>query len=165
MASPLLVYANSRIFIEGQSTPSVINGRISSSIGNRYVLKCFLKRQQGTSTDTGAKMVPITGSQQLPGGSGQKYLYRGYALQYAIVASGFAWQTAADADFTWVNVTDQYEWDLPGANCQFKFGNDKVSYGVIERSSGIFGGEGIDEIIYAQIGGVQIQLYGGEVMN
>ena len=35
----------------------------------------------------------------------------------------------------------------------------------IQRSSGVFGGQGIDEIVYKEIGGVEIQITGGEVQN
>jgi hypothetical protein len=35
----------------------------------------------------------------------------------------------------------------------------------IQRSSGVFGGTGIDEIVYREIGGVQIQITGGELQN
>jgi hypothetical protein len=35
----------------------------------------------------------------------------------------------------------------------------------IQRSSGVFGGQGIDSIIYQQISGVEIQITGGEVQN
>jgi len=37
--------------------------------------------------------------------------------------------------------------------------------GTVERSTGIFGGQGIDEILYKEIGGVQLQITGGEVQN
>ena len=35
----------------------------------------------------------------------------------------------------------------------------------IQRSSGQYGGQGIDEIIYKEIGGVEIQITGGELQN
>ena len=35
----------------------------------------------------------------------------------------------------------------------------------IQRSSGQYGGQGIDQIIYKEIGGVEIQITGGEVQN
>jgi len=36
--------------------------------------------------------------------------------------------------------------------------------GTIQRSTGLFGGAGIDQIIYPAIG-VELQLTGGEVLN
>jgi hypothetical protein len=35
----------------------------------------------------------------------------------------------------------------------------------IERFSGVFGGTGIDQILYKELGGVQIQLTGAEVQD
>jgi hypothetical protein len=35
----------------------------------------------------------------------------------------------------------------------------------IQRSSGVFGGQGIDEIIYKEIAGVELQLTGTELQN
>jgi hypothetical protein len=36
---------------------------------------------------------------------------------------------------------------------------------IVQRSSGVFGGDGIDEIIYPAIGGVEIQLTGSDIQN
>ena len=35
----------------------------------------------------------------------------------------------------------------------------------IQRSSGVFGGQGIDQIIYGEMGGVEIQMTGAELQN
>ncbi|MFN7830236.1 MAG: hypothetical protein ACK5NX_03465, partial [Armatimonadota bacterium] len=93
------------------------------------------------------------------------FYYRGYALEYAQVASNWTLDTA-ETGLTWLPVTTQFEWMLPGTTVQFRFGNDPHMLSAnLERSSGIFGGQGIDEIIYHEIGGVQIQLTGGEIQN
>ncbi len=63
----------------------------------------------------------------------------------------------------WTQVTGQPSFLAPGKQVQFVFGNDKPLIGRVERSSGIFGGQGIDEIIYRGIGGVQLQITGGEL--
>jgi hypothetical protein len=52
-----------------------------------------------------------------------------------------------------------------GTEVPFQFGNDPQLISRVQRSSGIFGGIGIDEIIYKEIAGVQLQLTGGEVQN
>jgi hypothetical protein len=64
---------------------------------------------------------------------------------------------------TWTALTGQQEWMLPGNTVQVLFGNDPILQGNIERSSGVFGGLGIDEIIYTEIGGVELQITGNEI--
>jgi hypothetical protein len=168
MASPLLPYANSRLLIEAEGTISVVNGRITASVANKVLVKCFLKRAQYSGVSSGSKKIPLESQldgRMLPGASGDQFYYRGYALEYAAVAAG--WTLDSDeSGVTWLPVTTQYQWMIPGTTVEVRFGDDpQMLHSTIERSSGIFGGQGIDEIIYQEIGGVQIQLTAGEVQN
>jgi hypothetical protein len=54
---------------------------------------------------------------------------------------------------------------LPGQNGQLRFGDDRILNAQIQRSSGVFGGVGIDDIIYNEIGGVEIQVTGAEILS
>jgi len=100
----------------------------------------------------------------MPGASGDSFYYRGYALQYATVTDQ-DWQEDPVGDFTWTQMTSQPDWMSPGKQVPFKLGDDPLMNASIERSSGIFGGQGIDEIIYGEIGGVELQLTGAELQN
>ncbi|MGA0100597.1 MAG: hypothetical protein ACO3HF_01005 [Burkholderiaceae bacterium] len=102
----------------------------------------------------------------LPGASGDQFYYRGYALEYAIVAESWDIEQGDESALTFLPVTAQYEWMQTGKEVQFRFGNDPIMPAAqIEVSSGIFGGEGIDEIIYKEIGGVQLQITGTQLQN
>lgn len=168
MASPLLAYANSRVLIDGQDIPTIVDGRIVTTCDCKYLVKCFMKRMQSTNTTSGSIPVPVPtsrGGEMLPGVRGDKFYYRGYALQYVEIGVNDDWLTAPDSAFTWINITQQYAWMLPGREIRMKFGNDPILESKIERSSGRYGGMGIDEIVYNEIGGIEFQVTGGEVQN
>ena len=81
---------------------------------------------------------------------------------------GSTWdlETSDETGLVWAQVTTQFSWLVPDKQCQFRFGQDPIMPAArIQRSSGVFGGQGIDSIIYDQIGGVQIQITGGEVQS
>lgn len=166
MASPLLSYANTRLRIVASSTVTIVSGRPTETPGDVYLIRCFLKRIQYKGVSSGSRKVPLPaelGGLMMPGGSGDQFYYRGYALQKAIVSSSFAWQTDNLQSTTFTNITAQESFLLPGTQVQMKLGKDPLMTGIIERSSGVFGGLGIDEIIYPNIGGVEIQIKGGEL--
>jgi hypothetical protein len=167
MASPLLPYANSAILIESEGTVAVTDGRIAATAGTRYLIKAFLKREQSTGTETGGTKTPLRSQtgEMLPGGSGEFYLYRGYALQYATVPTTFVLGTSSESSLVYTTIQQQYKWMLPGQNVSLRFGRDRILNAQIERSSGTYGGIGIDNIIYSEIGGVEIQITGAELMN
>jgi hypothetical protein len=167
MASPLLPYANSAIVIASTGAVSTVDGRITATAGNRYLIKAFLKREQSTGTETGGTKTPLRGQSGnvLPGASGEYFLYRGYALQYATVPSTFILGTTSEANLQYTKIQEQFAWMLPGQNGQLRFGDDRILNAQIQRSSGVFGGVGIDDIIYNEIGGVQIQVTGAELEN
>jgi hypothetical protein len=167
MASPLLPYANSAIVIASTGAVSAVDGRITAVAGNRYLIKAFLKRQQSTGTESGGTKTPLRGQAGniLPGASGEYFLYRGYALQYATIPSTFVLGTTSESNLQYTKIQEQFAWMLPGQNGQLRFGDDRILNAQIQRSSGVFGGIGIDDIIYNEIGGVEIQVTGGELEN
>lgn len=167
MISPLLPYANSAILVESQGVVTVENGRIITAAGSNYLIKAFLKREQSTGIKSGGTKVPLKGQSGdiMPGGSGEYFLYRGYALQYATVPSTFVLGSSSESGLLYGNITEQFNWMLPGQSGSLRFGNDRIMKAHIERSSGVFGGTGIDDIIYYEIGGIQIQVTGGELIR
>jgi len=169
MASPLLTYANSRVLVPSQGAVSLSNGRWVEAAGDSYLVKCFLKRAQYSGVSSGSKLVPIPSQldgEMLPGASGDQFYYRGYALEWVQVPSTWDLETSDESALVWAPVTTQYTWLATGTECQFRFGQDPIMPTArIQRSSGIFGGQGIDEIIYKEIGGVELQLTGGELQN
>jgi len=168
MTSPLLSYANSRVLVIADGTPTVTDGRIVAGGGTKYLIKAFMKRVQYTGVSSGSKRIPLESQldgQMLPGASGDQFYYRGYSLLYAQVASTFNLETSSESGLAFVQMSSQPQWMLPGREVQFKFGRDPILNARIQRSSGIFGGTGIDEIIYQEIGGVELQLTGTEMQN
>ena len=169
MASPLLAYENARILVPNQGAVSVVNGRFIEAAGNSYLVKCFMNRAQYGGVSSGSKGVPLSsqlGGEMMPGASGDSFYYRGYALEYVQVAADWDLDTSSEAGLTWLPVTTQFSWLSTGSEVQFRFGDDPIMPTArIERSSGQYGGQGIDTIIYQEIGGVEIQLTGGELQK
>ena len=82
------------------------------------------------------------------------------------VSSSWDLETSDESALTFSDVTTQFDWMEPGIECKFRFGQDPIMHTArIQRSSGVFGGQGIDSIIYQQISGVEIQITGGEAQN
>ena len=169
MASPLLPYANARILVPNQGAVSLVGGRWVEAAGDSYLVKCFLKRQQYSGVSSGSKLIPIPSQldgEMMPGASGDSFFYRGYALEWVEVPNTWDLETSDESALVWAQVTTQYDWLATGTECQFRFGQDPIMpTAKIQRSSGVFGGEGIDQILYAQIGGVELQLTGGELQS
>lgn len=169
MASPLAPYINSRVLVPSQGAVSVVNGRLVSTPGDSYLVKCFIKRAQYSGVSSGSKMVPIESQldgEMLPGASGDQFYYRGYALEWTTVPNTWDLETSDETGLTFQQVLTQYSWLATGTETQFRFGQDPIMNAAkIQRSSGQFGGQGIDEIIYKQIGGVEIQITGAELQN
>lgn len=167
--SPLLSYINARILVPSQGAVSLVNGRWTEAAGDSYLVRCFLKRAQYSGVSSGSKLVPIPSQlngEMLPGASGDQFYYRGYALDYATVDNSWDLSISNEVALSWSQVTMQYSWLATGTECQFRFGQDPIMPAAkIQRSSGQYGGLGIDEIIYAQIGGVELQLTGSELQN
>lgn len=168
MASPLLAYANTRLRVATTGQISVVNGRPTQAPGDTFLIRCFLKRIQYSGVSSGSRKVPLPaelGGLMMPGATGDQFYYRGYALQKATIASTFAWETDNLKSLRFTDITKQEAILLPGTEILLKQGNDPTLTGIVERSSGVFGGEGIDKILYPNIGGVEIQIKGGELEN
>lgn len=94
------------------------------------------------------------------------FYYRGYALQYVAVPNEFDLESGSEGGLSWIQVTTQAPWLLPGTLAQFKLGDDPIMPSAkIQRSSGRYGGHGIDTILYKEIGGVEIQISGGQIQD
>lgn len=169
MASPLLPYANARILVPGEATVSQVNGRWVETASNSYLVKLFASRAQYSGVSSGSVLVPLPsqlGGNMMPGASGDMFYYRGYALQYVAVPNEFNLESSPETGLSWIQVTTQSPWLLPGTLSQFKLGNDPIMPSAkIQRSSGRYGGHGIDTILYKEIGGVEIQISGGQIQD
>ena len=167
--SPLLPYENGRILVPALGSVSLVNGRWVESPGDPYLVRLFIKRAQYSGGSSGSKLIPIPSQldgEMMPGASGDQYYYRGYALDFTTVPADYDLATGDETGFTWTQVTTQYEWLSTGVECQFKLGDDPIMpTAKIQRSSGVYGGHGIDKILYKELGGVEIQLTGAELQN
>ena len=169
MASPLQPYINARILVPVEGSVSVVNGRFVTAEANAALVKCFLKRAQYSGVSSGSRKLPLESQldgRMMPGASGDQFYYRGYALEYAFVASSWDLVSGDETALSFLPVEAQYEWMQTGKEVQFRFGSDPIMPAAqIEVSSGVFGGQGIDEIIYEEIGGVQLQITGAQLQN
>lgn len=167
--SPLLPYQNARLLVPSQGDVSIVNGRWEEAPGDYYLARLFVKRMQYAGVSSGSKLLPIPSQldgEMLPGASGDQFYYRGYVLDFTVVPSDWDLTTSSESALTWTQAVTQYAWMATGTECQFRFGQDPIlPASKIQRSSGIFGGQGIDEIIYKEIGGVEVQITGGEIQN
>lgn len=164
MASPLLPYTNAYVKVTQKGAVAQINGRFVAAAGTTVAVRCFLKRAQNMGSTTGGTKQPYSGQQAsnlLPGASGEQFLYRGYALQMATVAADWVPGDAA----TWSDVTAALPGLRPGTDVLLFQGVSDPMKARVERNDGVFGGVGIDEILYAEIGGTPLMLTGAEVQN
>ena len=167
--SPLMPYQNGRLLVPGDGEVTIVNGRLTESASDSYLVRLFINRSQYSGVSSGSKPLPLASQldgNMMPGASGDQFYYRGYALDYAVVPANFDLETGDESGLTWTQVTGQTEWLSTGTECLFRFGDDPIMpTAKIQRSSGRYGGQGIDTIIYKEIGGVEIQITGGEVQN
>ena len=169
MASPLLPYANGRVLVPEEGTVTQVNGRWVTEETTAYLVKLFVKRSQYSGVSSGSKKIPLASQldgEMLPGASGDQFYYRGYMLQYAPVSPDWDLETSDESGITWLPVTTTPPWAVTGTQCQFRIGNDPIMPAAkLERTSGVFGGQGIDTILYKEIGGVEVQITGAELQN
>ena len=169
MTSPLLQFANGRILVPAEGGVSQVNGRWVTSNPYSYLGKLFIKRMQYTGTTSGSKKIPLASQlngEMMPGASGDQFFYRGYTLEYVQVDNDWDLETSDETGLIWSQMVTQPNWIIPDKACKFRFGQDPIMFNArIERSSGIFGGQGIDDIIYKEMGGVQVQITGGEMQS
>ena len=167
--SPLLPYQNGRLLVPTLGAVSLVNGRWQEAAGNSYLVRLFINRSQYSGVSSGSKLIPIPSQlngEMMPGASGDQFYYRGYALDFTSVSPDFDLATSSEVGLVFTQVTTQYDWLATGTECQFRFGQDPImSAAKIQRSSGQYGGQGIDQIIYKEIGGVEIQITGAELQN
>lgn len=169
MASPLAPYINSLVIFQGRGTVTVANGRFTEADGGQYIVRAFMSRQEYKGVSSGSKKLPLESQldgRMMPGASGDSFYYRGYALEWThLPGGGFDLDDPDITGLTFAQVTGQYEWMYTGQEVGFLFGNEKPLTGSLERSSGVFGGQGIDQIIYKEIAGVPIQIIGAELQE
>ena len=167
--SPLLPYQNGRLLVPSQGAVTLVGGRWVEAPGDSYLVRLFINRQQYSGVSSGSKMIPIPSQldgEMLPGASGDQFYYRGYALDFATVPNTWDLETSDETGLVFTQNITQYSWLKTGTECKFRFGQDPIMPAAkIQRSSGQYGGQGIDEIIYKEIGGVEIQITGGELQN
>ena len=166
--SPLKPYINGRVLVPGLGVPSLVNGRWTEAESSSYLVKVFIKRAQYSGVSSGSRPLPLASQldgNMMPGASGDSFYYRGYAIDFAPVSSDYDLETSSEEGLVFNEVLTQYDWLATGTEISFRFGQDPLMRARIQRSSGVFGGEGIDTIIYSEIGGVQIQLTGAELQN
>lgn len=167
--SPLLPYQNGRVLVPSQGAVSLENGRWVEAEGDSYLVRLFINRQQYSGVSSGSKLVPIPSQldgDMLPGASGDQFYYRGYALDFATVPPDFDLASSVETGLTFIQITTQHSWLATGTECVFRFGEDPIMASArIQRSSGRYGGQGIDKILYKEMGGVEIQITGAELQN
>jgi len=167
--SPLMPYKNARLLVPGQSAVTVVDGRLQATPSDSYLVRLFVSRAQYSGVSSGSKKLPLESQldgRMMPGASGDQFFYRGYALDFTTVPADYDLVAGDETNLVWTQVTTQYSWLATGTECQFKFGQDPIMPAAkIQRSSGQYGGLGIDEIIYKEIGGVELQLTGSELQN
>jgi len=168
MTSPLGRYANAYLITSSREVPVISNGRIISDEGQRYVIECYLVRQQSNSTTTGGDYIPTRTSpgDKLPGSSGVVYLYAGYALRYGELPSDYISGEQLPTSITWVEITSNApEWMVIGQECIHMQGKEVTKYCKIERCSGRYGNSAIDEIIIKEVGGIPIVVRSGDLID
>ena len=167
--SPLLPYQNGRLLVPSQGAVTLVNGRWVEAPGDSYLVRMFIKRVQYSGVSSGSKPLPLSShldGQMMPGASGDQFYYRGYCLDFTTVPADYDLEDGDETGFNWTQVVTQYTWLATGTECCFKLGDDPIMpTAKIQRSSGVYGGQGIDEILYKELGGVEIQLTGGELQN
>lgn len=169
MASPLLEFANAKVLIlVSDAVERNIDGRFYVNDNAYHLLICYMKRTQYSGVTSGSRKIPLAselGGDMLPGGSGDEFYYRGYALEKTTILSNDPWAQLGDTDgYTFTPVTGSESFLRPQSEAMFSFGTQAPMRATIQRCNGKFGGIGIDEIIYPAIG-IEFQLTGAEVLN
>lgn len=167
--SPLLPYANALLVVDATGAPSIQDGRIVAAQSDRYLIRCYLSRQDSTGVTTGADYYPSQGApgETLPGTSGVVYLYRGYGLQYTSVALDYELGIDPVPSTGWTTLSSGSKpvWLAAGAQVQHSQGGEVPKYGKLERVTGKFGGSNIDQTISVNIGGIPLVIRSGDVTN
>jgi hypothetical protein len=171
-SSVLSEYVNSYFSVTESSAPIIEDGRFVDPQTNKYVISLFLKRSQGTSTDTGGREYKLPSS----GASGTGYLYRGYMLGISDVSNEYDIynQSTPPDELVYDDLmnsneylanTSAPEYIRPGVMGSVKFGSSSRMTGIIIECSGVYGDLGIDQIIASEIRGLPIVLRISEILN
>lgn len=169
MTSPLSEYINSYLVIQSAGVPEIVEGRVITDAGVKYLVRCYLKRQDSKGTSTGADYLPGQSSSGsfFPGASGDVYLYRGYALDYAVVSSDYDPYSGSvpGSGLVWVSLASGGvpEWLMPGGDCVHVQGAETPKTGRVERSTGQYGGAQIDVVISRYIRGIPLVVRSGDL--
>ena len=164
MTSPFLPYVNSYLLLSSLGVPSVVNGRVTVSSGPKYLVECYLKRQDSTGTTTGGDKY----LEKQSGVSGSVFLYRGYALRYVQVSNTYDIDSSIiSSSYSWTTLSSDNlpNWFVSGATGRHRQGNEQSKHVIIESSAGEYGGTAIDSMIRLNVGGIPITISSGEVLN
>jgi hypothetical protein len=165
MTSPLLPYANAFLTVDATGAPTVENGRIVATQSTRYLIRCYLTRQDSTGVTTGADYLPTQASpgSMLPGSSGVVYLYRGYGLQYAQVDENYELGVDLVPSTGWTDLLSPNKpgWLMAGAQVKHLQGSEAPKWAVLEQVTGKFGGSNIDATISVNIDGIPLIVRSG----
>ena len=170
--SVLSEYVNSYFSVVERGAPTIEDGRFTDPQTNQHVISLFLKRYQGTSTDTGGQEYELPSS----GASGVGYIYRGYALGICDVTNEYDIYNPSTlpSELVYDDLTNTAEYLAnnripgyisPGVSVSVKFGSSDRMNGTIVKCSGVYGDLGIDQIIASEIKGVPIVLRISEILN
>jgi hypothetical protein len=165
MTSPLATYINSSFIIGYDSgVPSIIDGRYSSNNSRQFLVQCYLRRIQSGNTDTGLGEFGSSGSSKYPGYGidVQAFLYRGYALRYSQITDNFELNIngSNEKNLGWIQITDiPYFMTAPGfRSINLRHGHQIINDSYIQILGGVYGSDGIDNILYNELGGIPITI-------
>lgn len=177
MSSPLSEYINSSIILDVSNSlgSTITNGRYQDNDISKYLVQCYLSRVQGSRQDSGIGYYR-SGSEVMSSGNGNgsigvdKFLYRGYCLRYTILGEGFQHGSVEDSlvfqDIAGDNVTiflGLISSNVTSSSISLRHGRKVIDDAQIMISDGVYGSMGIDLIIYQNIGGVPITVYGSSI--
>lgn len=167
MSSPLLEFSNSSIVISINSgAPEVIDGRyvLDNNLSSRYLVRCYLVRVQGSKVDTSIGEASGYSRSGFQGIDVDRFLYRGYCLQYASISSGFEHGNSSEDNLGYIDIGSEVPNFLSNGSgirgISIRHGVDYIADGYLHIIGGVYGSRGIDEIIYENIGGVPITVRG-----
>jgi hypothetical protein len=97
----------------------------------------------------------------LPGADGQGIRYKGYVLARGVIDGDAEWPGTLPGKFT--NISKSLSEVRQGSIGQALIGDELLEVCTVEAMSGAFGGSGIDETIYKEMGGIPISLIVGRL--
>lgn len=168
--SPLAAYANASVYIISttSSGSTLQDGRYVQGVTtSRYLISGYITRVQAsrTSSTVGeASGYPRSGVNI--GADNTRFLYRGYCLGYAIVDSNFVHGVTNEQALVFNDIIGSTLGNgilRNNTKCSLRLGAQIIDDSYIEVVGGIYGSQGIDELIMDEIGGIPITIRGTEV--